>query len=171
MPCLGEGADQRAWGLDNRVIDWAEIDRIAPYLSDRVIAAALCRWRARPTPTPLAPRSPARLIRDAVGDPDFSVKPELLPASLAGNADMAIRVLPELARVPAIRGWVGTTPVTEDQLPLVGPVPDMPGAFVATGGSAFTLGPSFAEALAALVSGRTPETDLSNFDPARYRRT
>ncbi|WP_338020551.1 NAD(P)/FAD-dependent oxidoreductase [Mameliella sp. AT18] len=114
---------------------------------------------------------PARLIRDAVGDPDFSVKPELLPASLAGNADMAIRVLPELARVPAIRGWIGTTTVTEDQLPLVGPVPDMAGTFVANGGSAFTLGPSFAEALAALVSGRTPDTDLSNFDPARYRRT
>jgi glycine/D-amino acid oxidase-like deaminating enzyme len=272
---------ERAWGLDNRVIDRAEIDGIAPYLSDRVIAAAHCplegkadartagpaiaraamksgaevRTRTEVTgltrngghwcatlktmgtteeiraetvviaagvwttrlgqmmgahlPTiPLAlmmtvtrkvPKLiphlvqhaggrlslkqaldgnvligggwPARLIRDAEGTPDFDTKPELLPASLAGNADMAIRLLPELARVPAIRSWVGTTTVTEDQLPLVGPVPDMPGAFVATGGSAFTLGPSFAQALAALVVGRTPDTDLSKFDPARYRRT
>ncbi|MDZ4138524.1 MAG: FAD-dependent oxidoreductase, partial [Erythrobacter sp.] len=30
---------ERAWGLDIRVIDRAEIDRIAPYLSDRVRCA------------------------------------------------------------------------------------------------------------------------------------
>ncbi|MFZ1513220.1 MAG: FAD-dependent oxidoreductase, partial [Tabrizicola sp.] len=33
---------ERSWGLDNRVIDRAEVDRIAPYLSDKVIAAAYC---------------------------------------------------------------------------------------------------------------------------------
>lgn len=271
---------ERAWGLDNRVIDRTEIDRIAPYLSQSVIAAAYCplegkadartvgpaiaraamkagaeiRTRTEVTsltrdgthwcvglsadgrseemtaetiviaagvwttrigkmmgahlPTiPLAlmmtvtrkvPKLiphlvqhaggrlslkqsldgnvligggwPARLIRDENGEPDFSIKPELLPSSLSGNADMAIRVLPELASVPAIRSWVGTTTVTEDQLPLVGAVPEMPGAFVATGGSAFTLGLSFAQVLATLVAGRTSDTDLSNFDPARYRR-
>lgn len=275
---------ERAWGLDNRMIDRAGIDRIAPYLSNRVIAAAHCplegkadartagpaiaraalkagaqirtrtevmgltraggRWQIDLTPTGVPERTaperiiadtiviaagvwttrlgkmmgahlptiplalmmtvtqkqpklighliqhaggrlslkqsldgnvligggwPARLIRDASGAPDFNVKPELLPGSLAGNADMVIRVLPELALVPAIRSWVGTTTVTEDQLPLVGPVPGQPGAFVATGGSAFTLGPSFAQALAALVAGRAPDTDLSNFDPARYQ--
>lgn len=204
---------ERAWGLDNRVIDRTEIDRIAPYLSQSVIAAGV--WTTRigqmmgahlPT-IPLAlmmtvtrkvPKLiphlvqhaggrlslkqsldgnvligggwPARLIRDENGEPDFSIKPELLPSSLSGNADMAIRVLPELASVPAIRSWVGTTTVTEDQLPLVGAVPEMPGAFVATGGSAFTLGLSFAQVLATLVAGRTPDTDLLNFDPARYRR-
>ena len=271
---------ERAWGLDNRVIDRTEIDRIAPYLSQSVIAAAYCplegkadartagpaiaraamkagaeiRTRTEVTsltrdgtrwcvglsadgrseemtaetiviaagvwttrigkmmgahlPTiPLAlmmtvtrkiPKLiphlvqhaggrlslkqsldgnvligggwPARFIRDENGEPDFSIKPELLPSSLSGNADMAIRVLPELASVPAIRSWVGTTTVTGDQLPLVGAVPEMPGAFVATGGSAFTLGLSFAQVLATLVAGRTPDTDLSNFNPARYRR-
>ncbi|WP_199908151.1 FAD-binding oxidoreductase [Celeribacter baekdonensis] len=65
---------------------------------------------------------------------------------------------------------VGTTTVTPDQLPLVGPVPGQPGAFVATGGSAFTLGPSFAQVLAALISGQQPDTDLKAFDPARYGR-
>lgn len=65
---------------------------------------------------------------------------------------------------------VGTTTVTPDQLPLVGPVPGQPGAFVATGGSAFTLGPSFAQVLAALIAGRQPDTALTAFDPARYGR-
>lgn len=274
---------ERSWGLDNRMIDRAEIDQIAPYLSECVIAAAHCplegkadartagpslaraalasgaeirtrcevkgltrsggRWRidlrtngpegvietlsaetlviaagvwttrvgammGADLPTiPLAlmmtvtqrvPKLiphlvqhaggrlslkqaldgniligggwPARLLRDAQGKPDFEAKPELLRSSLSGNAEMAIRVLPGLAKVPAIRSWVGTTTVTPDQLPLVGPVPGQPGAFVATGGSAFTLGPSFAQVLAALVAGRQPQADLRNFDPSRYGR-
>ncbi|WP_394199635.1 NAD(P)/FAD-dependent oxidoreductase [Litoreibacter albidus] len=271
---------ERSWGLDNRMIDRAEIDRIAPYLSDRVVAAAFCptegkadartagpalaraalqagaeiktrtevtglvrqggRWHVSVATAESAQRAiaesvviaagvwttrmgqmmgahlptiplalmmtvtqrvpkliphlvqhaggrlslkqaldgniligggwPARLIRHRDGEPNFDAKPELLTTSLSGNADMAIRVLPDLSRIPAIRSWVGTTTVTPDQLPLVGPVPGQPGAFVATGGSAFTLGPSFAQALAALIECRLPETDLQAFDPARYGR-
>jgi len=271
---------ERSWGLDNRMIDRTEIDRIAPYLSERVIAAAHCptegkadartagpalaraalqagaqiqtrtevtrlerhggRWHVVVTsaegtmelsaesiviaagvwttrlgqmmgahlPTiPLAlmmtvtqrvPKLiphliqhaggrlslkqaldgniligggwPARLIRNADGEPNFEAKPELLASSLSGNADMAIRVLPELSRIPVIRSWVGTTTVTPDQLPLVGPIPKQPGAFVATGGSAFTLGPSFAQVLADLITGRMPDTDLTAFAPDRYER-
>ncbi|TQS70748.1 FAD-binding oxidoreductase [Rhodobacteraceae bacterium] len=271
---------ERAWGLDNRMIDRAGIERIAPYLSDRVIAAAHCTtegkadartagpafaraalaagahirtrsevralsrrgrgwsvvagsdespqtlqadtvviaagvWTTRmgqmmgaDLPTiPLALMMtvtqrmaplighlvqhaggrlslkqaldgniligggwPARLLRDAEGTPDFDAKPQLEASSLAGNARIAMGVLPRLAGVPALRSWVGTTTITPDQLPLVGPVPGCPGAFVATGGSAFTLGPSFAQALAALVAGRQPLTDLRSFDPARYAK-
>lgn len=111
---------------------------------------------------------PAGLPRSADNHPDFDAKPELLVGSLAGNARMALRVLPELSNVPAIRSWVGTTTVTPDQLPLVGPVPGHPGAYVATGGSAFTLGPSFAQVLADLVAGRPPSLDLTNFAVSRY---
>lgn len=271
---------ERAWGLDNRMIDRAGIERIAPYLSDRVIAAAHCTaegkadartagpafaraalaagahirtrsevralsrrgggwsvvtgsdespqtlqadtvviaagvWTTRmgqmmgaDLPTiPLALMMtvtqrmaplighlvqhaggrlslkqaldgniligggwPARLLRDAEGTPDFDAKPQLEASSLAGNARIAMGVLPRLAGVPALRSWVGTTTITPDQLPLVGPVPGCPGAFVATGGSAFTLGPSFAQALAALVAGRQPLTDLRSFDPSRYAK-
>lgn len=273
---------ERAWGLDVSVIDRAGIDRIAPYLSERVIAAAWCpvegkadartaapamaraalragaeirtrcavvglsrqggRWQVAlqgreggPVDTvtadaviiaagvwtthlgqlmgahlptiPLAltmsvslrlPKLmshlvqhaggrlslkqaldgniligggwPARLPLGADGQPDFDARPDLLRESLAGNAAMAVRVLPELARVPMLRSWVGSTTITPDQLPLVGPVPGQPGAFVATGGSAFTLGPSFAQALAGMVSGRQPALDMTNFDPARYAK-
>lgn len=114
---------------------------------------------------------PARLMRDTDGAPDFKVRPELLRDSLAGNADTAIRVAPALGQIPALRSWVGTTTVTPDQLPLVGPVPGAPGVFVATGGSAFTLGPSFAKVLTELVAGRPPSTDIRNFEPGRYARS
>ena len=272
-------AIERSWGLDNRVIDRAEIDRIAPYLSDKVIAAAHCplegkadartaapaltraalrlgaeirtrcavvslsrqggRWQVQlqgegaetvtaeavviaagvwttglgqmmgaSLPTiPLAltmtvtmriPKLiphlvqhaggklslkqaldgniligggwPARLPLLPDGQPDLDTKPDLLQASLAGNAAMAIRVLPELAAVPVIRSWVGTTTITPDQLPLVGPVPGHPGAFVATGGSAFTLGPCFGQVLADMIAGRGASMDLTKFDAARYGR-
>lgn len=112
---------------------------------------------------------PARLMRTADGKPDFETRPELLRESLAGNAAAAIGVVPSLAGIPALRSWVGTTTVTPDQLPLVGPVPGAPGVFVATGGSAFTLGPSFAEVLTDLVAGRIPTTELASFDPQRYQ--
>ncbi|UOQ61785.1 FAD-binding oxidoreductase [Leucobacter rhizosphaerae] len=111
----------------------------------------------------------ARLLRAADGQPDFATRPEFMRESLAGNIDAAIAVVPQLGRIPALRSWVGTTTVTPDQLPLVGPVPGAPGVFVATGGSAFTLGPSFAEVLTDLVAGRLPATDLSSFRPQRYQ--
>jgi glycine/D-amino acid oxidase-like deaminating enzyme len=113
---------------------------------------------------------PARLIRDASGRPDFSAKQELIPASIAGNARAASTVVPQVGALPAVRSWVGTTTVAEDQLPLVGAVRGAPGVFVATGGSAFTLGPSFAEVLVDLVAGRAPSTDLTPFDPARFHQ-
>ncbi|TFI42486.1 FAD-binding oxidoreductase [Rhodococcus sp. 1R11] len=113
---------------------------------------------------------PARLITGVDGSPDFSVRPELLRASVAGNARAATKVVPRVGSLPALRTWVGTTTVTPDQLPLVGPVPGAPGVFVATGGSAFTLGPSFAQVLAELALGRTPGIDLTPYDPNRYER-
>jgi len=61
-------------------------------------------------------------------------------------------------------------PVTVDGLPLVGAVPDAPGAFVATGHSVWGIlnGPATGEAMAdLLVDGDTEAVDLSPFDPAR----
>ncbi len=111
---------------------------------------------------------PARLARGVDGAADFGVRPELIPGSVAGNAHAAIRAVPALAGIPALRTWVGTTTITPDQLPLVGPVPGRPGVFVATGGSAFTLGPSFARVLSELVQGKPPSIDLAPYDPGRY---
>ncbi|MDI6023398.1 FAD-binding oxidoreductase [Leucobacter sp. UT-8R-CII-1-4] len=113
---------------------------------------------------------PARLMQTAGGEPNLSARPELLRESLAGNANAALAVVPGLNGIPTLRSWVGTTTVAPDQLPLVGAVSGKPGMFVATGGSAFTLGPSFAQALAALVAGRAPDTDLSSFDPMRFQK-
>ncbi|MFI8793680.1 NAD(P)/FAD-dependent oxidoreductase [Streptomyces sp. NPDC055105] len=111
---------------------------------------------------------PARLMRDADGSPAFDRKHQLIPQSIAGNARAAVKTIPALDRIPAVRSWVGTTTVAPDQLPLVGAVKGAPGVFVATGGSAFTLGPSFARVLTALISGHSSDVDLAPYDPARF---
>jgi glycine/D-amino acid oxidase-like deaminating enzyme len=41
--------------------------------------------------------------------------------------------------------------------------------FVATGGSAFTLGPSFAHALVDLADGIAPSVDLTPYAPNRFQ--
>jgi sarcosine oxidase subunit beta len=113
---------------------------------------------------------PARLVRRHDGTPDLRSGGELLPASLAGNAAAAVGAVPALADLPVIRTWVGTTTLAPDHLPVVGPLPGAPGAFVATGGSVFTLGPAFAVLLSELVQGRTPRLDLAPYAVDRFTR-
>jgi len=63
-------------------------------------------------------------------------------------------------------------PVTQDGLPLIGNVPGLAGAYVATGHSVWGIlnAPATGEALAELIAdGAARSTDLSQFDPARLR--
>jgi glycine/D-amino acid oxidase-like deaminating enzyme len=64
-------------------------------------------------------------------------------------------------------------PVTEDGLPLIGKVPQLDGAYVATGHNVWGIlnAPATGEALAELIAdGLAHTTDLAPFDPARLRR-
>ncbi|WP_354083381.1 FAD-binding oxidoreductase [Bradyrhizobium sp. S3.3.6] len=61
-------------------------------------------------------------------------------------------------------------PVTEDGLPLIGPVPQSDGLYVATGHNVWGIlnAPATAEAMAQLIAeGGTRQVDLAPFDPAR----
>lgn len=63
-------------------------------------------------------------------------------------------------------------PVTQDGLPLIGRVPGVDGAYVATGHSVWGIlgAPATGEALAELITdGAARSTDLTPFDPARLR--
>jgi D-amino-acid dehydrogenase len=71
--------------------------------------------------------------------------------------------------VPA--GWAGFRPATPDSLPLLGPVPGVPGVIVATGHGMLgvTLAPATGVAVAALARGERPDW-LAPLDPARFGR-
>lgn len=110
---------------------------------------------------------PARL-RQTGGVHDFDRPPEILPDSIRGNMAAAMAVVPGLRQVPVLRVWGGATSLVADGLPLVGAVPRRPDLFIATGGSAFTLGPTYARTIAAMMTGQAVDLDVSRFDPGRF---
>lgn len=82
------------------------------------------------------------------------------------------RVSPALARSRIIARQACYRPVTQDGLPLIGKVPGVEGAYVATGHSVWGVlnAPATGEALAELiVDGTARSTSLRPFDPGRLR--
>lgn len=110
---------------------------------------------------------PARL-RHTEGVIDLDRRPELLLNSLTGNMSAALAVVPELKKVSILRVWTGTTALVSDQLPLLGELPKSHGIYIATGGSAFTLGPTYARLLVERILGRPASLDITPFDPRRF---
>ncbi len=100
-------------------------------------------------------------------DPDLVIPDEGAIDRL--NAVCA-RLSPVLARSPVLASQACYRPVTEDGLPLIGAVPGVRGAYVATGHSVWGIlnAPATGEAVAELIlTGGAKAVDLSPFDPAR----
>ena len=79
---------------------------------------------------------------------------------------------PALARSKVLTRQACFRPVTEDGLPLIGALPGVAGAYVATGHSVWGIlnAPATGEAIADLiVDGASRAVDLSPFDPARLQ--
>jgi glycine/D-amino acid oxidase-like deaminating enzyme len=77
---------------------------------------------------------------------------------------------PVLAAAPVLVRQACYRPVTRDGLPLIGPVPGIAGAYIATGHSVWGIlnAPATGEAMAELiVDGAARTVDLAPFDPAR----
>ncbi|MBV8568589.1 MAG: FAD-binding oxidoreductase [Methylobacteriaceae bacterium] len=86
--------------------------------------------------------------------------------ALSGHVSPVLRESRILASQACFR------PVTRDGLPLIGRIPGVPGAYVATGHSVWGIlnAPATAEAMAELiVDGASRTVDLSPFDPGRMR--
>ncbi len=109
---------------------------------------------------------PSRLIAHD-GRVDLSASPRPRLDSIRGNAAAAL-VAPEVAPLRLLRVWTGTTSLLPDQMPLLGEIPRRPGLYAATGGSAFTLGPTYARLLARLMKGERPDLPVADYGPARF---
>jgi glycine/D-amino acid oxidase-like deaminating enzyme len=83
--------------------------------------------------------------------------------------ERAVEYMPGLARLQALRVWVGFRPATPDNLPLIGRWPEVEGLWIAAGheGLGITTSLGTGRLLAAMIVGREPELDPSPFDPAR----
>jgi glycine/D-amino acid oxidase-like deaminating enzyme len=97
----------------------------------------------------------------------YTVWPE--PVNLGLNWQMAVRAVPALAQLEILRTWAGIEGRSIDDMPLIGPVPGLPGAYIGVvcpGG--WTIGPFIARCLVDMVrTGAVPKA-LERFDPARY---
>lgn len=88
---------------------------------------------------------------------------------LAGLVRRATRLFPVLSSVRAMRAYCGFRPATADRLPMIGPVREVSGVYLATGheGAGIGLAPATAELVTALITGADPVVDPAVFDPGR----
>jgi sarcosine oxidase subunit beta len=90
-----------------------------------------------------------------------------LPQALVGNLRVARDVVPSIAPLRLLRSWTGIASDTPDHLPVCGPLPGTPGAFIVGASSSFTMGPTLATALAEIIFDGRSRLDIRPCDPAR----
>ncbi len=89
--------------------------------------------------------------------PTEEMKAELL--------EWAYGLVPELRQAEVVKSWAGLRPGSVDGLPYLGPVPSMPGVFVAAGHYRHGLhwSPITASIMVDIMTGRSPAIDIEPF--------
>jgi glycine oxidase len=98
--------------------------------------------------------------------------PEVTTEGLARVLSATIALCPGLIRAKVRRSWAGLRPVMPDGLPVIGPEPDQPGLWYATGHgrNGILLAGLTGVILARLISGQEPSYELRPLAPERFRR-
>jgi len=92
------------------------------------------------------------------------------PGAIERLRAMCSRLSPTLSEAKVLASQACHRPITQDGLPLIGRIPGLDGAYVATGHSVWGMlnAPATGEAVAELIlDGAARTVDLSPFDPAR----
>jgi glycine/D-amino acid oxidase-like deaminating enzyme len=107
---------------------------------------------------------PSRYEKTRVLDPEPEVKKT--EAALAKLKS----VLPAFAQAKVAQHWAGMIDVTPDAVPVISPVDQVPGFFIATGFSChgFGIGPAAGRLVADLVTGDRPIVDPAAFRFSRF---
>lgn len=79
--------------------------------------------------------------------------------------------MPQFQSAVYHNGWTGPYDIPPDWNPMVGPVPEVEGVYVAVGlsGHGFKLAPSIGESLAQLVLGLEPRVPIDSYALSRFR--
>jgi glycine/D-amino acid oxidase-like deaminating enzyme len=95
------------------------------------------------------------------------------PAQVAEAKRNLIAAWPAFASLKIAESWAGMIDTTPDGVPVIGPVPSVPGFFLASGfsGHGFGIGPGAGRLMAELVTGATPVVDPMPFRLARFNRS
>ncbi len=90
---------------------------------------------------------------------------EIVPESLIGNMRLACHAIPALKNARLARAWAGLEAETRDALPVVGPLPGIPEAYICGSvHSGYTSGPYLARLLAQRILGTEPADPLFPID-------
>ena len=91
------------------------------------------------------------------------------PDMVARMIERGTRFVPGLEDLRAVRIWTGFRPASHDGLPYLGPVPHVPGVFLAAGheGLGITTAPGSARIVADLATGADPDIDPAPYLPGR----
>jgi glycine oxidase len=116
----------------------------------------------------LVPRSDGRILVGAtIEEAGYDKRTDVDTIQRMHRA--AIDLVPALANARILEAWAGLRPGSADNLPILGAT-RTPGYFVATGHfrDGILLTPITAQLMAQVITGTTPEFDLSAFSPQRF---
>ena len=119
--------------------------------------------------TYLVPRRDGHVLLGATEEHDSGFEKRNTPVGLSDLIGKGLQLAPGLGTARVAATWSGLRPGTPDERPYLGPIPGMDGLIAATGHfrSGLTLAPATAEVVAALISERDFEIDLSICRPGR----
>jgi glycine oxidase len=117
----------------------------------------------------LVPRSEGRVIAGATVE-RTGFRKTVTPRGIVGLLRGALEIAPGLADAAILETWSGLRPGTPDDLPILGPDPEVGGLFYATGHfrNGILLAPLTGELIADLLLGRSPAPGLAPFSIARF---
>jgi D-amino-acid dehydrogenase len=118
----------------------------------------------------IVPWPGGRIVVGATREAGSGFDPRLTVAGVREVLGEALRVAPGLAAAGVHEMRVGLRPLSSDMAPVLGAVPGLEGAYLATGHgpSGLQLGPYSGKLVCDLLAGRRPEVDLAPFDVARF---
>jgi glycine oxidase len=117
----------------------------------------------------LVPRSEGRVIAGATVE-RTGFRKTVTPRGIVGLLRGALEIAPGLADAAILETWSGLRPGTPDDLPILGPDPEVGGLFYATGHfrNGILLAPLTGELIGDLLLGRSPAPELAPFSIARF---
>jgi glycine oxidase len=116
----------------------------------------------------LIPRSDGRMVIGTTAE-EVGFDKRTVPETILKLRNAALDLVPKLAAARILEAWAGLRPGTPDGLPILGATPT-PGYFVATGHfrDGILLAPVTARVMGQMMTGRSPEIDMSKFSANRF---
>jgi glycine/D-amino acid oxidase-like deaminating enzyme len=117
----------------------------------------------------LQPRKTGQMLLGSSRQVDTDTK-EVEPHMLSRMIARALEYMPRLGRLSVIRTWTGFRAATPDSLPLIGPIPESPAHFLATGheGLGITTSLATAELIVTHIVGKDAAIPLTPYLPSRF---